>query len=337
MNIKAIDDLHTVLEADGITCRRSVDLSVNTYMETGGTAELLVEPKTVAQLVAVLEQCGASGVPFLLIGATSNVLFLDSVPYGVLICTVGLQRAWVEDAFLVAEAGLMLGELSRLALRHGVTGFEGLEGIPGTVGGAVFMNAGAYGSEIKQILYDVDLYDPERGIHRESAEELMLGYRSSRLQQERHRIVLQARFRMQPGDVDSIYGQMELYHAKRHKYQEFCYPNLGSLFAGDVYYALGRQSRRFRILYGVYARLAYRYKLLGRESPINRRWLHQWIMKWFGLEVYRDCFSVKNLNCLVNTGQGTAKMLAFIEQMQVLTGHRLRVENEIMQPPKSSR
>jgi UDP-N-acetylmuramate dehydrogenase len=318
--------------SEGIPHRRAVCLSEYSYMKTGGTLRLLIEPKDVNQLCAAINVCREAGCPVHLIGATSNVLFLDGHDYGVAISTVKIDRITLEHNELVAECGAMLGDLSRFALRLSSTGYEGLEGIPGTIGGAIFMNAGAYGSEIKHVLRRVELYHPEKGRHEVGVDELQMKYRYSRLKDERESIVLRGFFGCTPGNEADIYRKMELYHAKRHRYQEWCYPNLGTLFAGDVDRELALSNTFYRIVVGLHYRLAYKYKLLGRESPINRLRINRFTAQYFGLSPYEDTYSRKNMNCMVNTGQGTAKMLAYIDAIKKLTGNRIPIENEILYP-----
>jgi UDP-N-acetylmuramate dehydrogenase len=136
---------------------------------------------------------------------------------------------------IIADAGMMLPDLSRFALYNSIYGFAGLEGVPGTLGGAVFMNAGAYGYEIKDTLVAVDIASYEGEVHRYSCAELELGHRNSALRKnEIEGTILRCYFTANKGDAEEISNEMEFYHAKRHKYQDFLYPNLGSIFSRDL-------------------------------------------------------------------------------------------------------
>jgi UDP-N-acetylmuramate dehydrogenase len=162
---KAID-LPAFCDAHGLEVFENVSLSKYSYLKTGGTARYVVYPRSVDSLVSMLGHMVEIGQRFKIIGNTSNLLFKDATDYSVLICTLWLNDISVANGELVAECGASLPELSRQALYAGFRGFEGLEGIPGTVGAGIFMNAGAYGSEIKDTLLAVDLADAGGSVRR---------------------------------------------------------------------------------------------------------------------------------------------------------------------------
>src|SRR5690606_24914859 len=123
------------------------------------------------------------------------------------------------------DMGAMLPDLSRFALHHSIKGYAGFEGIPGTIGGAVFMNAGAYGYSLDQVLESVELMDRGGSVVEIPASKLNLKYRHSLLKTgELEGIITRAHFRAELGDRQAIYRQMEVFHAKRHRYQDFIYP-----------------------------------------------------------------------------------------------------------------
>ncbi len=300
------------------------------YMKTGGTLRVLIIPETMEELCRAIDVCHESGAPFRVLGATTNVLFLDDRNYGIFITTVRLDSIRFEQDGIMAECGALLGDLSRFALRHGITGYEGLEGIPGTVGGAVFMNAGAYGSEIKDVAKRFVLYDVKKGAQEVDAAAMQFGYRSSILQQMKDTYVVRGFFSCAKNNKDEIYDRMGLYHEKRHRYQEFCYPNLGSLFAGNIYSALADEDRTYRLFLALYRRIVQMRRLFARRAPGKNAYLNRITAAHFNLQEFRDTYSRKTMNCLVNTGQGTDKMLAYIRALQRLTRGRLNIENEIM-------
>lgn len=317
----------------GIAVSSDVDLAHYSYMKTGGTARHVLRPQRVDDLVALVRHLTAAAMPFKIIGNTSNILFLDRTDYALLICTTALDGLTGLGTTIVAECGAPLPELSRRALYQGLTGMEGLEGIPGTVGAGIFMNAGAYGSEIKDTLVAVDFLDAGGDIVRLAAADLGLKQRSSALREgSLSGVVLRAYFEAKPGDVERIYRRMERYHEKRHRYQEFQYPNLGSLFSASPYDALARRDPAVRRMmrYDIWRRRFRRYLLGG--TPTDRRFLNDYILRRYKLAFPRQPFSDKTMNCLVNRGQGTDAMLAYIETVQALTGAVLPLENEILQP-----
>jgi len=309
----------------------NVDLGKYTCMKTGGLARKIVYPRTVDALVSIVTDCNGSGRRFRIIGNTSNLLFQDGTDYSLLICTTWLDDISFRDGELVAECGASVPELSRQALYNAQTGFEGLEGIPGTVGAGVFMNAGAYGSEIKDTLVSFDFLHDDGKVERLPASRLGLDHRSSAIREGTLKgTILRCYFKGRPGNVRSIYKKMEIYHEKRHRYQDFLYPNLGSLFSGSIYNAVARQDRSVRLMmkYDLWRRRFMKYFLKG--TPTDRTFLNEYMVKRCRLDFDIQPFSDKTMNCLVNRGQGTEAMVEYIRNIQALTKGRIPLENEIM-------
>lgn len=334
-NLKAVTALDPTahLEASGIAYRRDVRLSECTYLRTGGTARLMIEPGSVEELAEAIRILGALGLPYKVTGNTSNLLFRDEATYSALVSTRELTRIRydAEAGQIVADCGVIMPELSRLALRSDVRGFEGLEGIPGTIGGGVFMNAGAYGTELKDTLVSADVIEPDGRMRTVSPEELGLTHRASALRRGQFQgVIAGCTFRALPGDPRKIFGEMEVFHAKRHRYQDFMYPNLGSIFSGSPYRALAKRDRLFKIISSLFYIFRYEWKIFHRESPINRSWLNRVAMRRFDISYELQPFSDKTLNCLVNRGQGTDEMIRFIRQLEELTEGRIPLENEIV-------
>lgn len=302
-------------------------------MKTGGLVKLIAYPNSIYQLSVLLSITSQTKTPMKVIGATSNLLFLDDASYNFLISTDRLNTLRVDrdSSLIVAGAGVQIPALSRAALYAEIDGFAGLEGIPGSVGGAAFMNAGAYGYEVQDTLLDADVVDYDGTIRRIEARKLELQHRNSAIRTGKLRAIIACcRFRGRPGDAAKIEAEMELYHAKRHRYQDFLYPNLGSIFSGSPYRALGQRDIYFKLAAAGFYLFCYRFRLFRRESPINRRWLNDIAVKRFNIDVQPQPFSTKTLNCLVNRGQGTANMVRYIELLNSLTGHSIPLENEIV-------
>ena len=325
-------DLPAFCDAHGLEVFENVSLTKYSYLKTGGLARYVIYPRNIESLVCLLTHLADTGRRFKVIGNTSNLLFKDATDYSVLVCTLWLNDLSVANGEIVAECGASLPELSRQALYSGFRGFEGLEGIPGTVGAGIFMNAGAYGSEIKDTLLAVDLAEAGGSVRRIPAEELGLDHRSSSLRSgQLNGTILRAYFKGTPGSIPSIHAKMELFHEKRHRYQDFLYPNLGSLFSGSPYDVFARRDKsvRWMMKYDLWRRRFAKYFLKG--TPTDRKWINAYLVKRLGLSYPVQPFSDKTMNCLVNRGQGTDAMIAFIEQMQALTEGRLPLENEILE------
>lgn len=329
-----VGTLGAALEAEGIEVERNVVLAPRTYLRTGGIALLLLHPRTIQELALCINRLHAADQPYKLIGNTSNLLFRDEASYAVLVSTMKLNRIThnADSRTIIAECGVMMPDLSRVALWNEARGFEGLEGIPGTIGGGIFMNAGAYGTELKDNLERALVIRTDGRSEEIDGAELGLTHRASALRRGAFDgIVVRCTFRAEPGDAQRIFHKMEVYHAKRHKYQDFMYPNLGSIYSGSPYRALAAKDRRFKILSALFMLIRYEYKIFHRESPLNRKWLNDLVLERFDLKYDKQPFSDKTLNCLVNRGQGTDEMVRFINQMEEMVGDRIPLENEIVE------
>lgn len=323
------------LSDETVPVRENVLLSKHTYLRTGGVASLVITPASLPQLVRAVSLLAEYGQSYRVVGNTSNLLFLDDVNYPCLLSTVDLNNITADPKKqeITAECGVMMPELSRFALRQGARGFEGLEGIPGTVGGGVFMNAGAYGSEIRDFMTEIECVSASGEALSLSLEEAALTHRSSRFRSSPEGLIIsRVRFRYEIGTPRKSVRQMELFHAKRHKYQEFILPNLGSLYSGSPYRVLATDNLQFRCVAALFYFFNYKLKIFRRESPLNREWLNKHAEKYLGYDSGCQNYSDKTLNCLVNRGQGTAEMLRFIAHMEEIMKGRVPLENEIVWP-----
>lgn len=327
--------LSELLKRTGSPFKVDVALSKITYFRSGGSAEVVFYPETIPQLVELVASLGESKISFRVVGETSNILFITGKNYSCLISTIQLDEIifdWKKGEIIVS-AGAMLPELSRQALYKGVSGFAGLEGIPGTIGGAVFMNAGAYGDNIQRSLLRVEVVELDGSRSQMTNAELDFSYRDSVFKQRVSKaIVLKAYFKITLGDRYRLEKKMELVHSKRHKYHEYCYPNLGSIFSGSVYRALAKRSFRYRVVSSIFYLLNYRYKVLRREAPINRKWLNDYTVKTFGLKFETQPFSDKTINTIVNRGQSIDEIISYIQTLESLIQGDIPIENEIVDP-----
>lgn len=322
------------LREEGISHQVEVPLRDFSWFESGGIARAIITPSTVDELVAVVQKLAGSGERFRVVGETSNMLFLDDVDYGFLVSTVGIRSMVVDrDAMEIrADCGAKLPDLSRRALLESAVGFAGLEGIPGTVGGAVFMNAGAYGDSIHLVLKAVEVVTIEGKLKRMEVEELDFSYRNSVFRDGRcAHFVSRAIFHLRPGNQSDIARKMELVHAKRHKYNDYNYPNLGSVFSGSVYRALAKRDRYYWLISSLFYLLNYRFKIFRRESPLNRKWLNDFTLKRFKLSFPEQSFSDKTMNTIINRGQGTQAVLDYLEKIEELIQGEVPLENEIVE------
>lgn len=198
----------------------------------GGPARALVRPASAEETAAVCRIVRDGGAQPLLIGNGTNLLITDG-DVDRIVVQMGERMADVartDATHLRAGAGIPLARLAQAALGYGLAGLEFAHGIPGTVGGGVCMNAGAYGGEMKQVLRSAAVLFPEEGIRTLSCEELNLSYRHSLLTEHPEAVVLYAEFELTPGDPEAIRAAMRELMAKRKASQPLEWPSAGSTF-----------------------------------------------------------------------------------------------------------
>ena len=215
-------------------------MSRHTSFRIGGPADYFVEPASVDELAGVLSLARQEKVPFFIVGNGSNLLVSDEGFRGMIVHTGGsLRSISVEGDVIYAQAGALLGAVAGAALEAELTGMEFAAGIPGTLGGAVCMNAGAYGGEMKDILLDAEVLtqDGERLVI--PVEELDLSYRHSIIF-EKNYIVLAAHIRLSRGDKTQIRNRMNELAGARKEKQPLEYPSAGSTFKRPEGYFAGK-------------------------------------------------------------------------------------------------
>ena len=205
-------------------------MSRHTTFRIGGPASVFVTPKSEKDLVTAIEICRSQGAPYFILGNGSNLLVSDQGYDGVVV-HIGsdLRDISVEGTEITAKTGAMLSQVAHAALAHGLTGMEFAAGIPGSLGGACMMNAGAYGGEMSQILVGVRALDDKGQIVELAADQLELGYRHS-IMMEKQYVVLGARIHLEKGDPEKIQAQMDDLKEKRIAKQPLEYPSAGSTF-----------------------------------------------------------------------------------------------------------
>lgn len=216
-------------ELEGIDIRFNEPLSQYTYTKVGGAADFLVFPRNRYELARIVKLANRENIPWLVLGNSSNIIVRDGGIRGFVIMFDKLNNVAVDGYTIEAEAGANLTRTTRIALHHSLTGFEFACGIPGSVGGAVFMNAGAYGGEIAHVLVSCKVLTPEGEIKTLDARDMRFGYRHS-LIQETGDIVISAKFGLAPGVHQNIRQEMERLTYLRELKQPLEYPSCGSVF-----------------------------------------------------------------------------------------------------------
>lgn len=226
-------------ELEGIDIRFDEPLKSYTYTKVGGPVDYLAFPRNRYEIVRIVEFANRENIPWMVLGNSSNIIVRDGGIRGFVIRMDKLNTVTVSGYTIEAEAGANLIETTRVAKHHSLTGFEFACGIPGSIGGAVFMNAGAYGGEIAHILVSAQVLTPSGLVQTLDARELRFGYRSSILQ-ENGAIVLSAKFALKPGNHTTITQEMDRLTHLRQLKQPLEYPSCGSVFKRPVGHFAGQ-------------------------------------------------------------------------------------------------
>lgn len=204
-------------------------LKQHTYTRLGGHADYFVTPETHEQVQAVVKFAASQSVSFMLLGNGSNLIIKDGGIRGIVMYLGKLNKIEIKNDKLTAESGALIANVSKAALDKDLSGLEFACGIPGSVGGALFMNAGAYGGEIKDVLESALVVTKEGKIERKLAEELDLNYRTSNIPTNGY-IVLEGTFSLKEAEHQEIKAVMDDLTFKRESKQPLEYPTCGSVF-----------------------------------------------------------------------------------------------------------
>jgi len=273
-------------------------LSNYTNTKTGGKADYLAFPKNLDEIQELMLYAQKQGLPVTVIGNASNLIVKDGGIRGLVMILTEMNQITVKDNDITAESGASLIEVTKVAQRASLSGLEFAAGIPGSVGGAIFMNAGAYGGEISLVADSVTVLTPEAQLKTIPRTDLDFAYRHSRVQDEGD-IVIAATFKLQTGDPAQIQAKMDELNARRAAKQPLDLPSCGSVFKRPTGYFAGK--------------LIHDAGLQGYQSG--------------GAQV-----SLKHAGVIVNVGHATATdYLAVIAHVQatVLTQAGVHLETEV--------
>ena len=267
-----------------------------TTFRIGGKADILLKPSTYNQVAEIIKLCKQHEIPYYILGNGSNLLVADEGYRGVIIQIYqNLSKISIEGNEVTAEAGALLYKIATKAMEQGLTGFEFAHGIPGTLGGAVVMNAGAYDGEIKKVLKECVVLDEEGNLHTLSNEDLQLGYRTSIITPKGY-IVLGATLTLQPGNPEAIKKYMKELIDRRKEKQPLDKPSAGSTFKRPEGHFAGK---------------------LIMDSGLR------------GYQLGGAMVSEKHCGFVVNVGQATCKdVLELIEYVQKVVHEKFEIELE---------
>lgn len=228
-----------ITELNGIDIRQKALLKEYTYTKVGGPADYLAFPRNRYELARIISYANKEKIPWLVLGNASNLIVRDGGIRGFVIMFDKLNTVRINGYTLEAEAGANLIQTTKIAKFHSLTGFEFACGIPGSIGGAVFMNAGAYGGEISQIFLSAKILTKQGEIKTISARDMAFGYRHSSIQ-ETGDIVISAKFALRPGNYEAITQEMNRLNHLRQLKQPLEFPSCGSVFKRPPGYFAGQ-------------------------------------------------------------------------------------------------
>lgn len=212
----------------------------HTSFKVGGPADLLVAPASSEELSRIIKYCKKEDVPIFVMGNGTNLLVTDKGIRGVVVKIFdNFNKYTVKDNVIEAYGGALLSSVSKAALKNELTGLEFASGIPGTIGGAVAMNAGAYGGEMKDVVVETEYMDKDGEVRLIKGEEHEFAYRTSFIQKQ-HGIVLKSRLRLKAGNRSEIEKLMEDLTYRRRDKQPLEMPSAGSVFKRPEGYFAGK-------------------------------------------------------------------------------------------------
>ena len=239
MDIKQFSQLLQTKLPQNIIFENEIMKNYTTF-RIGGKADVIVKPTSYEEVSTAVKLCKENNIPYYILGNGSNLLVADEGYRGVIIQIYnGLDEVIVEGNKITAQAGALLSKIATKAMENSLTGLEFAHGIPGTLGGAVVMNAGAYDGEMKNVLVTCDVLDEEGNIVTLTNEQLELGYRTSIIQKKNY-IVLGATMQLEKGNQEEIKAYMKDLMKRRRDKQPLDKPSAGSTFKRPVGYFAGK-------------------------------------------------------------------------------------------------
>lgn len=270
-------------------------LSKHCTFKIGGKCEYLIFPETEKELTDILKFAKEKKIPINIIGNGSNVLFSDDFHKGIIIKTTRLDEIFVNENEIVAFCGAKLSAVCNIALKNSLSGMEELNGIPGTIGGAVYMNAGAYGSEIKDVCVETTYIDEDFSLKTIKNNEHNFSYRKSFFTNKNY-VILKSKFVLKKGTEEKIKAKMQDFIQRRNEKQPLNFPNAGSTFKRPEGYFAGK---------------------LIEDSNLK------------GYSIGDACISEKHCGFVVNKGNASAKDVTdLIHHVQTTVKEKFKVDLE---------
>lgn len=228
----------SIFEDLNIPILEKTPMSHYTFTKTGGPADYLAFPENGQEISVLIKRAHEAGMPVTIVGNASNMIIRDGGIEGLVILLTRIEEIQHQEDQLIVSAGTPLMTVSEAAYRFGLTGLEFAAGIPGSVGGAVFMNAGAYGGEVSNVITEIKVLDELGDLHVLAGDEIRFSYRHSIIQ-EAPLTVISATFALKPGEPEKIRKTMDAYNQARASKQPLDLPSCGSVFKRPTGYYTG--------------------------------------------------------------------------------------------------
>ena len=226
----SVDNFKAYISQMGFDYKLEALMQEYTTLKIGGQADILVEPRDTEELVKIIQKAKEESVPVTFIGNGSNLLVLDGGIRGVVIkFGVNFSKASVEEDIITAQSGILMSKLASVAADNSLGGFEFASGIPGTLGGGIVMNAGAYKGELKDVIIQVTALLKDGTVRVFNQDELDFSYRHS-VFTDSDMLVLEAKIKLFKGDQEEIKARIKELSQKRRTTQPLEYPSAGSAF-----------------------------------------------------------------------------------------------------------
>ena len=214
---------------NSLNLKENVRMKDYTSFKVGGKADLLITPQNKKSLAKALKFISHTNIPFFVLGSGSNIIVSDKGYRGIVVHLEDLNKVEIKNKQIIAQTGISLSNLANKAKEAKLTGLEFASGIPGSLGGALFMNAGAYGGEMKDVVESVLAVNYKGDFQKIDAETLNLSYRDSLLQKE-NLIAVEATITLEHGEKEKISSKMKELNKKRKLKQPLDWPSAGSIF-----------------------------------------------------------------------------------------------------------
>lgn len=338
--LEQLSNIESFLKESFIFYKKDYHMKYHTYFKKGGNVKLFICPQNETKMIDILIFLNKLNMNYKILGFTSNILLFDEIEYSILISTTNLTNCIIRDTIEI-ESGYSLQDFCKITILNNSKGYSGLEGIPGSIGGAIFMNAGAYGYSISDNLISVKCYDPSiNKIISLEKEECSFRYRDS-IFKKKNLIILKAKFEIKKAYDKKHIEETESYHIARHSYQEFVYPNLGSMISinCDIYDNIFKKNRFYYSIY-IILKLILKNpisKLIMRKKPTNE--VFNILLARFIYSNHKDkipnTVSKKSINILINDGSTDIKeIINHMNLIYSLVDRKFHIENELVVEPK---